>query len=761
MASSQRIKETLTSIPTLNQLCIQVLNDEYSSSASPSSFSRSLLWKLTCTGVNCNSNADFPLIKLLDVAVSSLNYERKQYAVLCSDFKIPWFELSKDSKFYQQFKASEQELDIADIHQRKGNGSPKSAIKFSKRRATSPLAGSTEVVHDPLSANHDISRHNSSPLSRVGSSRYMINPELTKSVHKETDIQILESIINDVERLFPENENLFINNVHHQRELIEIIYLWVKLTRISYHQGLHELFGMMYITLQQDSIDPKSNAVTQISSRMGVVDNVDSNIVELMDSNFVKEDTFTLIQKLIYGVLERFYVEDNLISEFIKFELKFKMIDSLTYNILKKRFNINFNIWLIRYFKLLLTREIGIPNSLNLWDKLIAFNHLNNLSASSIPESRSSAIPKAASQVYKHHETPASRGLQRARSSSTVNLAGMSNDQESFLHAPAPLVHRMSDKEKIGEVDLCLLIPYLTILLVSKIKERLVTAEDMSEGLFLLLHYPIKEPEFPGTMASKQSGERTFSSSRSRKFNSPAIFLSSDDDGEETSASGTERQSSDVEGFVYIEPNHHTLHNMASKQKLSSESSLSVNLAKKLSLESNHSGSTTDFEDDEDDENELVELDIGEMCRVAVQLFYMNDKELESTGAKLVDSFSRSGHHHHHHKKNSQKKSANDSTISLGMIKRTASWSLRKKKSEVKKLSLGYFIDERDVHLIEGTGMSSSPRKADIQLKLSLSGDISSTTTLKSSNGTILSQSPQKKDFNRTRLEKRLQKIVR
>ncbi|GMG25773.1 unnamed protein product [Ambrosiozyma monospora] len=239
MSSSQRIKETLTSIPTLNQLCIQVLNDEYSSSSSPSSFSRSLLWKLTCTEVNCNSNADFPLIKLMDVAIASLNYERKQYGVLCSDFKIPWFELSKDSKFYQQFKASEQELDIADIRERKGNVSP---TKFSKRRTTSPLASSTEVVHDPLSANHKLSPHNLSPISTCNSSRYIINPELTKSVHKETDLQILESIINDVERLFPENENLFINNVHHQRELIEIIYLWVKLTRISYHQGLHELF---------------------------------------------------------------------------------------------------------------------------------------------------------------------------------------------------------------------------------------------------------------------------------------------------------------------------------------------------------------------------------------------------------------------------------------------------------------------------------------------------------------------------------------
>ncbi|KAG7750397.1 hypothetical protein KL911_000805 [Ogataea haglerorum] len=272
-------------------------------------YSRSLLWKIVAFQITGH---------LEELSLRMLRECRKDYEILRSEFMVPWNELAKDHEFYCDLNV---EHDLSDSFGKK--------LKMSRMR---------------------IQRH---PLD-------------TPKAPKMTDIQTLESLIADVDRLFPQIPEYFVENKENRRQLIEVLYIWWKLNGRQYSQGLHEIAGMIFITLKRESICKTS---------FQNVDPGTSLVVELMDSKYLRHDVFSMFHMMTESLVDLYYDETSLLQESIKFDLKLRLLDKYQYHLLKNKLRIESSIWLIRYFRLLLIREIGLEYSFDLWDTLVAFSY--------------------------------------------------------------------------------------------------------------------------------------------------------------------------------------------------------------------------------------------------------------------------------------------------------------------------------------------------------------------------------------------------
>ncbi|KAG7820968.1 hypothetical protein KL928_001052 [Ogataea angusta] len=272
-------------------------------------FSRSLLWKTVAFQITG---------QLEDLNLRMLRECRKDYETLKSELMVPWHELAKDHEFYCDLNV---ECDLSDSFGKK--------LKISRMR----------IEHHPLS---------------------------TPKTPKMTDIQTLESLIADVDRLFPQFPEYFIENKENKRQLIEVLYIWWKLNGDQYLQGLHEIAGIIFVVLKTESI---SKTTFQNADR-GT-----SLILELMDSKYIRHDLFSMFHTMTESLIDLYYDETSLLQESIKFDLKLRLVDKYQYHLLKNKLRIESSIWLIRYLRLLLIREIGLEYSFDLWDKLVAFSY--------------------------------------------------------------------------------------------------------------------------------------------------------------------------------------------------------------------------------------------------------------------------------------------------------------------------------------------------------------------------------------------------
>ncbi|KAG7884079.1 hypothetical protein KL938_001951 [Ogataea parapolymorpha] len=272
-------------------------------------YSRSLLWKIVAFQITGH---------LEDLNLRMLRECRKDYDILRSEFMVPWNELAKDHEFYCDLNV---EYDLSDSFGKK--------LKVSRMR----------IEHHPLS---------------------------TPKTPKMTDIQTLGSLIADVDRLFPQIPEYFIENKENRRQLIEVLYIWWKLNGNQYSQGLHEIAGVIFVALKTESIS-KTNF--QNSDRGSTL------VAELMDSTYLRHDVFSMFHKMTESLVDLYYDETSLLQESIKFDLKLRLVDKYQYHLLKNKLRIDSSIWLIRYFRLLLIREIGLEYSFDLWDKLVAFSY--------------------------------------------------------------------------------------------------------------------------------------------------------------------------------------------------------------------------------------------------------------------------------------------------------------------------------------------------------------------------------------------------
>ncbi|RLV89182.1 TBC1 domain family member 5 [Spathaspora sp. JA1] len=331
------------------------------SSKSCSFFTRTLIWKgcLITKSLNINEWE------------SRLHDSRVVYHQLTkrSDMQVPWWELSHDHYLYQ----TKQDLRKTASIRRKQSQSFRSPTPSAAPRRSSSLSGKTTLAriknidHDPLQ-----SMSRSSTPSPGGE-------EMTPT---EQDIELLQAIVLDIDRLFP-GEEFFQNSngssatsssgtsathsaVSIKRHLVEILYVWSK-CNLGYKQGIHEILGLIYYSLYQESIFiPQTNTIS--------VD--DLKILKLYDLNYLNHDLFTILNGFIMtsGIFGKFYEnETNLLTTIEDFNIKFMKIDQFIHYNLTSKLKLESQLWIIRYLRLLLLREIiDLETTISIWDKLIA-----------------------------------------------------------------------------------------------------------------------------------------------------------------------------------------------------------------------------------------------------------------------------------------------------------------------------------------------------------------------------------------------------
>ncbi|ODV93916.1 hypothetical protein PACTADRAFT_46157, partial [Pachysolen tannophilus NRRL Y-2460] len=314
-----RAKLTLTKYQTLNNLSLASLSNQYNENSAY--FTRTLLWKSLL--LFDRSTFDHSILDNLSLNLRILKQRRKLFDnYLNKEFIIPWNQLSKDSRFYRNMGFNDGQ-DITTIYR--------------PNRET--------VLNDPLSANH---------------------PEKLQN-----DKDTLETIIRDVERLFPQLKNLFINNFENKVKIIEILFVWYKLNNKDYKQGMHEILGLIFKSMIEECISPMRKE--EFSK-----DDLMADIFNLYDANYLQSDCFSIFQLIISKAYTNYYDETLLLQESIKFNLKLHELDKFLYHILITKLKIDSSIWLIRYFRLLLLRELGLEEGVIIWDKLIAFGSLKS-----------------------------------------------------------------------------------------------------------------------------------------------------------------------------------------------------------------------------------------------------------------------------------------------------------------------------------------------------------------------------------------------
>ncbi|KAI0464127.1 hypothetical protein LJB42_001730 [Komagataella kurtzmanii] len=234
------------------------------------------------------------------------------------------------------------------------------------------------------------------------------------------DLAKLQTLVTDCKRLFPSYPNLFIKDKENSRYIITSLFIWWKLsddvndTNSGYRQGMHEIFGLIMISLIKEQL-PQGKPEQFYTKHP---------VAQLYDPKFTHVDSFTIFNRMMYKLAPSFFQEDNFIQESIKFDILFHNCDRYHHQYLTKTLKIDSSIWLIRYYRLLLIRELGLSSTVLTWDKIFAFSYL----------------------------------------------------------------HKTKDS---NHIEFAFLIPYIVVLLITKLKPQTLASE-YDQVLYMLLHYPIK-----------------------------------------------------------------------------------------------------------------------------------------------------------------------------------------------------------------------------------------------------------------------------
>lgn len=334
-----RVFLTIDQFKTLDQLKVHISKNEYNP-FNCGHYSRVLVWK-SCLITGSLNITEWD---------SQLHNARAVYHQLVhrSDMKIPWSKLDNENQFYKQ-----------DHDQINYNNSGHSVTKPSKDKNIKQKLNRIPISHDPLA-----------PTLR--SSTPPIFYENT-----DEDLDLLTIIIMDIDRLFP-GEWFYSNSnplsLVHKQTLVEVLYIWAKCNpRVGYKQGIHEILGLLYMNLHHESIViPKTNSLSH----------QELTILNLFNSKYMSHDLFTIFNKFILEsrIIDKFYeTEDSLWKSIEYFNMKLMKIDQLIHYTLINKLRLESQLWIIRYLRLLLLRELVDLDAVSLlWDKIIATPTSNN-----------------------------------------------------------------------------------------------------------------------------------------------------------------------------------------------------------------------------------------------------------------------------------------------------------------------------------------------------------------------------------------------
>ncbi|KAI0552049.1 rab-GTPase-TBC domain-containing protein [Xylaria curta] len=189
-------------------------------------------------------------------------------------------------------------------------------------------------------------------------------------------------IIQDVQRLPDEP---FYHQPHIQTLITDVLFIYCKLNPDigGYRQGMHELLAPIVYVVDQDAIDP-ADASSDASN--------DLRMVEMLDASFIEHDSFTLFSKVMDSA-KAFYetsessgnnignaafdmqsTRSSIVekSEYIHDVCLYKVDPELSVHL--KSIEVLPQVFLIRWIRLLFSREFPFEQMLELWDTLFSLD---------------------------------------------------------------------------------------------------------------------------------------------------------------------------------------------------------------------------------------------------------------------------------------------------------------------------------------------------------------------------------------------------
>lgn len=300
-----------------------ITGGEYTSLNMPNCFTRTLVWKVCLITESLN----------LSLINQKLRDSRLVYHLLIhnKEMKIPWHELDPESAYYQPVNTIKRNV---------------SSKHKSSARGRKNTLDRVQIQHDPLSEDSSTT------------------PQVEET---HDDHELLVAIILDVDRLLPGDP--FYQEFTNKKQLVEILYIWSKCNpQVGYKQGLHEIIGLIFMHLAKESaIIPQTNTFSSD----------DLKILNLYDFNYLSHDVFTIFNRFMIqsGIITNFYEsEQSLWNSIERFNMYLMKIDQFIHYTLNTKLKLEAQLWIIRYLRLLLSRELGedVETTMLLWDKLIA-----------------------------------------------------------------------------------------------------------------------------------------------------------------------------------------------------------------------------------------------------------------------------------------------------------------------------------------------------------------------------------------------------
>ncbi|KAI7855784.1 rab-GTPase-TBC domain-containing protein [Circinella umbellata] len=193
------------------------------------------------------------------------------------------------------------------------------------------------------------------------------------------DSEIRKTIRQDVDRTFPDVE--FFRNLKIQEKMTDILFIYCKLNQdVSYRQGMHELLAPLYWVLEHEAWPTNSNPDPS--------EPVDRLISQTLDSTFIEHDAYILFEKIMkhakpwYEFNERIVTKGNRNSTRLNpvvlscqriHHQYLRNTDPVLYEHLE-RYNIEPQLYGMRWLRLLFGREFEFHDLLKLWDAILAYD---------------------------------------------------------------------------------------------------------------------------------------------------------------------------------------------------------------------------------------------------------------------------------------------------------------------------------------------------------------------------------------------------
>ncbi|KAI0128947.1 WD repeat domain-containing protein [Xylariales sp. AK1849] len=183
------------------------------------------------------------------------------------------------------------------------------------------------------------------------------------------DETLRAEILQDVERLPDET---FYHEPRTQTMILDMLFIYCKLNPDvgGYRQGMHELLAPILYVVEQDAINPVGTASDGSTDLM---------MVEMLDANFIEHDAFALFSRLMDRAKGFYETGDNSDvgrstivekSQHIHEVLLYKVDQDLSNHL--KDIEVLPQIFLIRWVRLLFSREFPFDQMLVLWDTLFS-----------------------------------------------------------------------------------------------------------------------------------------------------------------------------------------------------------------------------------------------------------------------------------------------------------------------------------------------------------------------------------------------------